>query len=151
MTKAETDALIELACSFDLRWPVKQPGAARALRQVEDLKHHHYQVGSLLTQRRVERAMATQLGRQLGHRQSARGRGAGDGTDSAEPDVLPTPVVSSTLSVNKRSNISISSFTSTAAPTAAFPATVTTIQQPQPAPPPPSFATAIPPTEMAAL
>jgi hypothetical protein len=101
LTKAETDALIELACSFDLRWPVKQPGAARALRQVEDLKHHHYQVGSLLTQRRVERAMATQLGRRLGHRQ--------------------------------------------------FPATVTTIQQPQPAPPPPSFATAIPPTEMAAL
>jgi hypothetical protein len=32
LTKAETDALIELACSFDLRWPVKQPGAARALR-----------------------------------------------------------------------------------------------------------------------
>ena len=101
LTKAETGALIELACSFDLRWPVKQPGAARALRQVEDLKHHHYQVGSLLTQRRVERAMATQLGRRLGHQQ--------------------------------------------------FPATVTTIQQPQPAPPPPLFATAIPPTEMAAL
>ena len=29
LTKAETGALIELACSFDLRWPVKQPGAAR--------------------------------------------------------------------------------------------------------------------------
>ena len=77
MTKAKTDTLIELACSFDLCWPVKQPGAARALRQVEDLKYHHYQVRSLLTQRRVERAIATQLGRGLGHRKSARGGGEG--------------------------------------------------------------------------
>ena len=68
-TKSETDALLELARSCDLRWPViidrwhtrfaKSP--TKCLRKVEDLMHRYYQVGSILAQRRAEEVMGVEV------------------------------------------------------------------------------------------
>jgi len=60
-TKAETDVLMELCQSCDLRWPVIidrwhlrfKKGTVSSLRKVEDLQYRYYQVGSILAQKRV--------------------------------------------------------------------------------------------------
>ncbi len=60
-TKAETDVLMELCQSCDLRWPVIidrwhmrfSKGTVSSLRKVEDLQYRYYQIGSILTQKRV--------------------------------------------------------------------------------------------------
>ncbi|KAL7456817.1 hypothetical protein ACHAWC_009838 [Mediolabrus comicus] len=67
-TKAETDVLMDLCQSCDLRWPVIidrwhlrfKKGTVSSLRQVEDLQYRYYQVGSILAQKRVV-AEATKL------------------------------------------------------------------------------------------
>ena len=68
-TKSETDALLELARSCDLRWPViidrwhtrfaKSP--TKCLRKIEDLQHRYYQVGSILAQRRAAEVMGVEV------------------------------------------------------------------------------------------
>ena len=68
-TKSETDALLELARSCDLRWPViidrwhtrfaKSP--TKCTRKIEDLQHRYYQVGSILAQRRAEEVMGVEV------------------------------------------------------------------------------------------
>jgi len=68
-TKSETDALLELARSCDLRWPViidrwhtrfaKSP--TKCLRKIADLQHRYYQVGSILAQRRAEEVMGVEV------------------------------------------------------------------------------------------
>jgi DNA methyltransferase 1-associated protein 1 len=67
-TKAETDVLMDLCQSCDLRWPVIidrwhlrfKKGTVSSLRNVEDLQYRYYQVGSILAQKRVV-AEATKL------------------------------------------------------------------------------------------
>ena len=67
-TKAETDVLMDLCQSCDLRWPVIidrwhlrfKKGTVSSLRKVEDLQYRYYQVGSILAQKRVV-AEATKL------------------------------------------------------------------------------------------
>ena len=68
-TKAETDHLVELAQSCDLRWPVIidrwhshfSKGTVSSLRRIEDLQHRYYTVGSVIAQRRVEAVMVTEV------------------------------------------------------------------------------------------
>ncbi|KAL7531740.1 hypothetical protein ACHAXR_004209, partial [Thalassiosira sp. AJA248-18] len=79
-TKAETDTLMELARSCDLRWPViidrwhsrfatatndddkkSSSSPISCMRKLEDLQHRYYQVGSILAQRRVEEVMAREV------------------------------------------------------------------------------------------
>mmetsp|Transcript_19883 Transcript_19883/g.32631 ORF Transcript_19883/g.32631 Transcript_19883/m.32631 type:complete len:577 (+) Transcript_19883:82-1812(+) len=60
-TKTETDVLMELCKKCDLRWPVIidrwhlhfKKGTVSSLRKVEDLQYRYYQIGSILTQKRV--------------------------------------------------------------------------------------------------
>jgi len=65
-TKSETDALLELARSCDLRWPViidrwHTRFAKSPTRQIQDLQHRYYQVGSILAQRRAEKVMGVEV------------------------------------------------------------------------------------------
>ena len=88
-TKGETDALVELARSCDLRWPViidrwhtrfaNTP--ISSLRKVEDLQHRYYEVGSILAQRRAEAVMAKEVAK-LGGTAATSGV-AGQGTVAA--------------------------------------------------------------------
>lgn len=67
-TKTETDVLMELCKSCDLRWPVIidrwhlhfKKGTVSSFRKVEDLQYRYYQIGSILAQKRVV-AEATKL------------------------------------------------------------------------------------------
>lgn len=67
-TKAETDILLDLCQSYDLRWPVIidrwhmrfNKSTVSSLRKVEDLQYRYYQIGSILAQKRVI-AEATKL------------------------------------------------------------------------------------------
>ena len=68
-TKSETDALLELARLYDLRWPViidrwhtkYGDTPISSLRNVEDLQYRYYEVGSILAQRRAEEVMALEV------------------------------------------------------------------------------------------
>ncbi|KAL3817751.1 hypothetical protein ACHAXA_010971 [Cyclostephanos tholiformis] len=78
-TKSETDALLELARSCDLRWSVIidrwrvkfANSPTSRLRMVEDLQHRYYEVGDVLIRRRAEAIVAGEAAR----RQSSGGEG----------------------------------------------------------------------------
>ena len=71
-SKAETDALVELARFYDLRWPViidrwqtkynSDDGKImpNCLRKVEDLQHRYYQIGSILAQHRATQTITSE-------------------------------------------------------------------------------------------
>ena len=98
-TKSETDALLELARSCDLRWPVIvdrwrsrfDNSPASNLRGVEDLQHRYYEVGSVLIQRRAEAIVAREVAKLSGGGEGALpavgpavvGEGPGGGGDAA--------------------------------------------------------------------
>ena len=68
-TKSETDALLDLARAYDLRWPViidkwkcqfaNVPSCK--LRQIEDLQYRYYQVGAILAARRAGEVLAKEM------------------------------------------------------------------------------------------
>ncbi|KAL3782630.1 LOW QUALITY PROTEIN: hypothetical protein ACHAW5_001774 [Stephanodiscus triporus] len=70
-TKSETDALLELARSYDLRWSVIidrwrtkfANSPTSEFRNVEDLQHRYYEVGSVLIRRRAESIVAREVKR----------------------------------------------------------------------------------------
>ena len=52
-TKGETDALMELARRFELRWPVVHDRWTISKRSIQELQHRYYSVASILNQARV--------------------------------------------------------------------------------------------------
>jgi len=117
-TKAETDALMELARACDLRWPVIidrwhsrfRNCPTSGLRKVEDLQHRYYSVGSILAQRRVEVVMAREAANLTGGAaaavvvsgsgvaEPAVGSGAGGATPANASAVASGPVVDAVAS-----------------------------------------------------
>ncbi len=60
-TKSETDAIIQLVCTYELRWPVIYDNWKRKFgsdasgthKQMEELQHRYYTIAAILTQARV--------------------------------------------------------------------------------------------------
>ena len=70
-TKSETDKLVEVACKFELRWPVihdrwldychSQECDSPSHRKVEELQHRYYKVASILSQNRFAQEAAAEV------------------------------------------------------------------------------------------
>jgi len=165
-TKSETDALMELVQSCDLRWPVIidrwhvrfNNSPTSSLRKVEDLQHRYYQVGSILAQRRAEAVMAREVAKLS---QGVAGQvgggevGASSGVDGAAGQpavaVAAAPVVGSSVAkAEKDENVASAAATSTG-DSKPPPSTTTQPQPTQPQPPQQQQQSKLPPAEVQAL